>query len=305
MSVRTNAPVVPAEENPAIPDSPVRRHPKDPNESNLAIKILGYLGLAVTVALIAVPLYFIVITSFKTHPDIYSDLISWWPNPWAPENYSYVIESMQFGAYLRNSIFITAVLTVVQVALGVLSAYAFAFLRFPGRNVLFLVVIAALMVPNQITIITNYTLVAGLGWRNTIQGIIIPLAGVAFGCFLMRNHLLSLPKEIIEAARMDGTGFVRTLFRVVLPMSWPTVAAFTLITVVTEWNGYLWPFLIAETADVAPLPIGLTMLQQNEGLTNWGPVMAGTILTTLPILVVFLLLQKQMIKGLTAGAVKG
>ncbi len=284
---------------------PVRRHPKDPNETGVLAKVFGYGALLLTVAMIAVPLYFIVITSFKTHPDIYSDPITWWPNPWAPENYSYVTETMRFGLYLRNSVIITAILTVVQVTLGVLSAYAFAFLRFPGRNILFIVVIAALMVPNQITIITNYTLVAGLGWRNTFQGIIIPLAGVAFGAFLMRNHFLSLPKEIMEAARLDGTGFIRTLFRVVLPMSWPTVAAFTLITIVTEWNGYLWPFLISDTADVAPLPIGLTQLQQNEGLTNWGPVMAGTVITTLPILIVFLLLQKQMIKGLTAGAVKG
>jgi sn-glycerol 3-phosphate transport system permease protein len=303
MSIRTDTPTIQQAEE--TQPGPVRRHPKDPNDNGVTTKVLGYVALTFTVAIIAVPLYFILITSFKTHPDIYSDPITWWPNPWAPENYAYVMESMQFGLYLRNSVIITAILTVVQVVLGVLSAYAFAFLRFPGRNALFLLVISALMVPNQITIIANYTLVAGLGWRNTFQGIIVPLAGVAFGAFLMRNHFLSLPREIMEAAKLDGTSFVRTLFRVVLPMSWPTVAAFTLITIVTEWNSYLWPFLISDTSAVAPLPIGLTLLQQNEGLTNWGPVMAGTVITTLPILIVFLLLQKQMIKGLTAGAVKG
>ena len=137
------------------------------------------------------------------------------------------------------------------------------------------------------------------------RSIIVPLAGVAFGCFLMRNHFLSLPTEIMEAAEMDGSSFLRTLFKVVLPMSWPTVIAFTMITVVTEWNQYLWPFLVADTPAVAPLPIGLTQLQDNEGLTNWGPVMAGTVLTTIPMLIIFLILQKHMIKGLTAGAVKG
>lgn len=121
----------------------------------------------------------------------------------------------------------------------------------------------------------------------------------------MRNHFLSLPTEIMEAAEMDGSSFLRTLFKVVLPMSWPTVIAFTMITVVTEWNQYLWPFLVADTPAVAPLPIGLTQLQDNEGLTNWGPVMAGTVLTTIPMLIIFLILQKHMIKGLTAGAVKG
>lgn len=257
------------------------------------------------VLLFFVPLYFIVITSLKTHGDIYSDPITWLPNPFAPENYSYVLSEVRFDRYLRNSIIITTILTVVQVALGVMCAYGLAFLRFPGRNLLFLLVIASLMVPNQVTVISNYALVASWGWRNTFQGIIVPLAAVAFGTFLMRNHFLSLPKEVMEAAELDGTGFFRSLFRVVLPMSWPTLIAFTLITVVNEWNQYLWPFLMSDTDKVAPLPIGLTQLQDNEGLTNWGPVMAGTVLTAVPMLIVFLILQKQMIKGLTAGAVKG
>lgn len=290
--------------DPATPGRP-RRVRRSPQERGVAGKLLGYVGVLVTVAVILVPLYFIVVTSLKTPPDIYRDPITWWPSPLAPENYAYVGDQVNFGKYFRNSVIITTILTVVEVVLGIMTAYALAFLRFPGRNVLFMVVVASLMVPNQITIISNYALVAQLGWRNTFVGIIVPLAGVAFGAFLMRNHFLSLPKEIIEAARMDGAGFGRLLFRVVLPMSWPTVVAFTLITIVTEWNQYLWPFLMSDTDKVAPLPIGLTFLQNNEGLTNWGPVMAGTVLASAPILVVFLILQKQMIKGLTAGAVKG
>lgn len=268
-------------------------------------KLLGYAGMVAAVLLFFVPLYFIAITSLKTHGDIYSDPISWIPNPFVPENYSYVLSEVRFDRYLRNSIIITSILTVIEVSLGVMCAYGFSFLRFPGRNLLFLLVIASLMVPNQVTVISNYALVASWGWRNTFQGIIVPLAAVAFGTFLMRNHFLSLPKEVMEAAELDGTGFFRTLFRVVLPMSWPTLIAFTLITVVNEWNQYLWPFLMSDTDKVAPLPIGLTQLQDNEGLTNWGPVMAGTVLTAVPMLIVFLILQKQMIKGLTAGAVKG
>lgn len=265
----------------------------------------GYLALAITIAVVCVPLFFIVITSLKTQGDIYADPITWWPDPFAGQNYSYVLQQMDFALYLRNSIIITAVLTAIEVTLGVLSGYAFAYLRFPCRNLLFMLVIASLMVPNQITIISNYVLVAGWGWRNTFAGIIVPLAGVAFGTYLMRNHFLSLPKEIMEAAEMDGASFWRTLTKVVLPMSWPTIIAFTLITLVTEWNQYLWPFLVADTAAVAPLQVGLTQLQDNEGLTNWGPVMAGTVLTTVPMLVIFIILQKHMIKGLTAGAVKG
>ncbi|EYT50493.1 carbohydrate ABC transporter permease [Brachybacterium muris] len=268
-------------------------------------RIAGYAAMVLAALVFLLPLYFIVITSLKTHGDIYSNPISWIPEPFVPGNYVDVFNNLNFGMYLRNSLIITSVLTVVEVTLGVLSAYGFAFLRFPGRDLLFVLVIGSLMVPNQITIISNYALVAQWGWRNTFIGIIVPLAGVAFGTFLMRNHFLSLPTEIMEAAEMDHAGFFRTLFKVVLPMSWPTLSAFTLITVVTEWNQYLWPFLIASDDSVIPLPIGLTQLQDAEGMTNWGPVMAGTVITTIPMLIVFALLQKQMIKGLTAGAVKG
>lgn len=265
----------------------------------------GYLALLLVVVVVALPLYWILVSSLKERPDIYTVPVTWVPDPVTLDNYTHVGGGVAFTDYLRNSVIITSVLTVVQVTLGVLSAFALAFLRIPGRTLLLLFIIAALMVPNQVTIISNYALVSQLGWRNTFAGIMVPLAGVAFGTFLMRNHFLSLPKEIIEAAEMDAAGPLTMLRKVVLPMSWPTLIAFTLITIVTEWNQYLWPLLMAEDASVAPLPVGLTQLQDVEGLTNWGPVMAGTVLTMLPILVIFLLLQRHMIKGLTAGAVKG
>ena len=282
-----------------------RRRQRIQAEAMTPAKVLGYLAMLGAGLVFLVPLYFIVITSLKQYADIYSDPISWFPSPVVWENFAKVFSGLSFGTYLRNSLIITSILTVIEVVLGVLTAYGFAFLRFPGRNVLFLVVVGSLMVPSQITIISNYSLVAQMGWRNTFIGIIVPLAGVAFGAFLMRNHFASLPKEVMEAAEMDHAGFWRTLTRVVLPMSWPTLSAFVLITVVNEWNQYLWPFLVADNDDVMPLPIGLTQLQNVEGMTNWGPVMAGTVVTTIPMLLVFLVLQKQLIKGLTAVAVKG
>ncbi len=277
--------------------------PADRHRSPL-MTTAGYAAMLLVVLVIAVPLLWIVVTSFKERQDIYVRPAQWIPNPATADNYDTVVNTIPFPAYFRNSVIITAALAVAKIVLGVLSAYALSLLRFPGRNIVFLVVISALMVPNQITVISNYALVAQLGWRNTYQGIIIPLAGVAFGTFLMRNQFLSLPTEIIEAARLDGAGPMKLLWRVVMPMSWPTLVAFSLITVVNEWNEYLWPFLMSDNESTAPLQVGLTMLQNNEGGTNWGPVMAGTVLTVVPILVLFLLLQRQMIKGLTAGAVK-
>lgn len=270
---------------------------------NTGTKVLGYAGMLATLLLVAVPVYFIVITSFKDRPDIFVSPATWWPPTWYPKNYSYVTQEIPYWQYLRNSAIITLVTGSIKFVLGVSTAYALVFLRFPFKKVLFLVVIAALMVPNQITVISNYALMAD--YRNTFFGIILPLAGVAFGTFLMRNHFLSLPKEIVEAARMDGAGHLRLLFRVILPISIPTMVAFAVITLVNEWNEYLWPFLMSDNAAVAPLPVGLTLLQNTEQGVNWGPVMAATLLTALPMLVVFLILQRQMIKGLTSGAVKG
>lgn len=268
-------------------------------------RLLGYAAMLVVVALIAGPLTFVFFTSLKEQPDVYSQPTTWWPPHWHPQNYRTATQQIPFWTYVRNSVIITTALAAVKFILGVLSAFGLVFVRFPGRNVVFLVIIAALMVPNQITVISNYALISQLGLRNTFPGIILPLAGVAFGTFLMRNHFLSLPTEVIEAARMDGARWWQLLLQVVLPMSGPTMVAFGVITVVNEWNEYLWPFLMSDDESVAPLPVGLTFLQQAEGVTNWGPVMAVTLLAMLPILLIFIVLQRQMIKGLTSGAVKG
>jgi sn-glycerol 3-phosphate transport system permease protein len=268
-------------------------------------RVFGYVAMLVVVVLIAGPLLFVFFTSFKDQPDVYTQPTSWWPPLWHTQNYRTATEQIPFWTFLRNSMIITSVLAVVKFTLGVLSAFGLVFVRFPGKTSVFLFIIAALMVPHQITVISNYALIDHVGLRNSFPGIILPLAGVALGTFLMRNHFLTLPAEVVEAARMDAARWWQLLVRVVLPMSGSTLVAFGVITVVSEWNEYLWPFLMSDDASVAPIPVGLTFLQQAEGVTNWGPVMAVTLLAMLPILVIFLVLQRQMIKGLTSGAVKG
>jgi len=273
--------------------------------NSLLLKIMGYDGMIAAILFIGVPLLFIVLTSFKQQSEIYTQPVTWVPSEFSLENYQSVFERVPFLDYFKNSVIITVILCAVKIVLGVISAYALSILRFPGRNLVFLLVISALMVPSEVTVISNYAFVSQLGWRDTYQGIIVPLAGIAFGTFLMRNHFMSIPTELIEAARMDHCGHFRMLWKVLLPISMPTLVAFSMITVVNEWNQYLWPFLMAETENSATLPIGLTMLQNNEGVSNWGPVMAATIMTMLPVLVMFLALQQYMIKGLISGAVKG
>ena len=274
-------------------------------DKNVLVKIMGYVGMVLAILFIGLPLVFIVLTSFKQQSEIYTQPVTWFPSEFNFDNYANVFERVPFLNHFRNSIIISVILCLVKIILGVISAYALSILRFPGRNLVFLLVISALMVPSEVTVISNYALVSQLGWRDTYQGIIVPLAGIAFGTFLMRNHFMSIPSELIEAARMDHCGHFRLLWKVLLPISMPTLVAFSMITVVNEWNQYLWPFLMAETDNSATLPIGLTMLQNNEGVSNWGPVMAATIMTMLPVLVMFLALQQYMIKGLISGAVKG
>ncbi|RDI48280.1 carbohydrate ABC transporter permease [Nocardia mexicana] len=268
-----------------------------------AATLVGYAAMVCVLILVGVPLLWVLATSLETRPDIYTQPAVWWPRDLHPANYTEATTTQPFWTFLRNSLIVTATVAAVKFALGILGAYGLVFLRFPGKDVVFLAIVAALLVPNQITVISNYTLIEQLGWRNTFQGIIIPLCGVAFGTFLMRNHFLSLPEEVIDAARIDGAGRWQLLTRVVLPMSGPAMAAFAVVTLVNEWNEYLWPFLMADDARVATLPIGLTQLQhsENPSFTNWGPVMAGTVLTMLPMLVIFLILQRHMIKSLTAG----
>ncbi|WP_293951837.1 carbohydrate ABC transporter permease [uncultured Corynebacterium sp.] len=275
------------------------------SDKGLLLKVMGYLGMILAVLFIGLPLLFIVLTSFKEQSEIYTQPVTWLPGQFNFDNYVDVFARVPFLDYFRNSVLITIILCAVKIVLGVISAYALSIMRFPGRNLVFLLVISALMVPSEVTVISNYALVSQLGWRDTYQGIIVPLAGIAFGTFLMRNHFMSIPNELIEAARMDHCGHFRLLWKVLLPISMPTLVAFSMITIVNEWNQYLWPFLMAETENSATLPIGLTMLQNNEGVSNWGPVMAATIMTMLPVLVMFLALQQYMIKGLISGAVKG
>ena len=264
-----------------------------------------YALLVVVLAVICAPLVWMALAAFKTRTETYSLPISWLPTQMRWENYQQAWTSVPFERYFMNSLVVTVLGSALKVVNGVLTAYALAFLHFPRKNLVFLFVLAALMVPEEVTVIPNFVLISNLGWVNTYQGIIIPGAGVAFGTFLMRQHFLTLPREVLEAARIDGAGHLRLLWSIVLPMSRPTVVTFVLITVVAKWNEYFWPLLVATDDKTRTLPLGLTQLQNSEGHTEWGVVMAGAVLVIAPVLALFLWSQRHIVEGLTAGSVKG
>jgi ABC-type glycerol-3-phosphate transport system permease component len=263
-------------------------------------------ALLVLVGVIMVgPLYWLLSSSLKETSQIYT-----WPPVWIPSdlriaNYLNAWNSAPFADFYLNSAVTTITGTVLEVANAVLTAYAFTFLRFPGKRVLFVVLLGAMMVPGHVTLLPNYLTVSELGWINTYQGIIVPGVASAFGAFLLRQHMLTLPGELVEAARVDGAGHLRTLWSVILPLSRPMLVTVTIVSLVSKWNDFIWPLIVTNTPSMRTLPVGLLLLKSQESYTNWGAVMAATVFVVLPVLVVFFFAQRHIVAGLTQGAVKG
>lgn len=268
-------------------------------------RLSGYLLLAVAVAAMILPLVWMMLASFKKRDEIYTVPIQWLPAGFELSNYFAALEVVPFGNFFINSLITTVVGATLKIALGLTTAYAVVFLEFPFKKFVFALVVFALLIPQQIVIIPNYTLISDLGWINTYQGLIVPGLASAFGTFLFRQHFLTLPISVLEAAALDGASHWRRLWTFVVPISAPTIAAVALVSIVSEWNEYLWPLLVVDRAEMMTLPVGLTLLQNNDGVTNWGVLMAGTVLITVPVLIVFFLLQRRIVTGLTSGAVTG
>ena len=271
----------------------------------VALDAAGVVTLVGVTLVLGAPLLWMLLASLKRPDELYALPLQWLPDAFDLGNYVQAAQSIPLGTLFANSVGLTVVGAGLKVALGLCCAYALVFLDVPFRRTVFVVVLAALMIPPQITIIPNYTFVASLGWLNTYQGILVPGLASAFGTFLFRQHFRTLPRSVLEAADLDGAGHWRRLWRFVVPMSLPTIAAVALVSVVTEWNDYLWPFLVVDDARKMTLPVGLTLLQNVEGMTAWGVLLAATTVVTLPVLVVFLVLQRRLVAGLTAGAVTG
>lgn len=265
----------------------------------------GYLPMIVASLIIILPLLWMALGSFKQASEVVTQTPVWWPHHWSFDAYVQASHKVNFPRLFLNSMIVTLVGSVLKLALAVTSAYALVFVEFPHKKLIFLGMLVALMVPPQVSLIPNYVLVADLGGVDTYWGIILPGLGTAFGTFLLRQHFLSLPEEVLEAAALDGAGHMTRLFRMVLPMSTPSVATVALVTIVDEWNNYIWPLVITNSANHMTLPVGLTMLRNIEGDPSSYPVlMAGSVVVILPILVIFMFLQKYIVAGLTQGAVK-
>jgi len=277
-------------------------------------RVAGYAGLLLLTFVIGAPLFWMLSSSLKTLSQIYTFPPQWIPTDPQWSNFKEAWNSVPFGRFYVNSFIITIAGSALQLTNGILCAYAFAFLDFPFKNVLFMFVIAALMVPGEVVILPNFLFFGntvrdwfGLesNWINTYQAVVLPGAATAFGTFLMRQGFMGLPRDVLDAARVDGAGHLRTMFGIVLPMAKPIVVTFGLISVVNKWNDYLWPLIITRTVEMRPITVGVRLLYDAEGNNNWGVVMAGTCFVVMPLIAVYLFAQRYIIDGLTAGATKG
>ncbi|WP_160664316.1 carbohydrate ABC transporter permease [Pseudarthrobacter sp. ATCC 49987] len=288
------------------PDIPLHRH-RPFSRANLTKTIAGgYLPLILTTLVVFLPLLWMVLSSFKQPGEIITMDLKILPEGVNLENYNIAMTTVPFAQFFMNSLIVTSVGATIKVLLAILTAYALVFVRFPYKNVIFVLILVALMVPPQVSILPNYILIAGMGGKNTLWGIILPGLGTAFGTFLLRQHFMTLPASILESAEIDGAGHWRRLWQIVAPVSGPSIATVALVVVVSEWNDYIWPLIITDRPETMTLPVGLTLLQNSEGNgSGWGILMAGAVLVIVPILLVFAALQRYIVAGLTQGSVTG
>lgn len=252
----------------------------------------------------AAPFLWMIGTSLKAPTEVFR-----YPPTLLPEspqwaNYARILEVLPFGRYLFNSLTVALSVTALQLLLCSMAAYAFARLRFPGRDVLFLVYLSALMVPSQVTLIPNFILVRQLGWVDSYQALILPFAFSSFGTFLLRQYFLTLPRELEEAARIDGASYLQSYWRIALPLARPALAALAIFTFVAQWNNFLWPLVTTTRPEMSTLTVGLNTLRGQYN-TAWTLLMAGSVLAIVPILVLFVIGNRAFIRGITTSGLGG
>ena len=285
-----------------------RRHVRHPVR-----RTLMYVLVIGTSLLMIAPLYWMFATSFKPTADIFASPPKWIPNPWTLSNYRDILQrssELTFDRYFVNSVIVTVAIVSLNALFDTMAAYAFAKLRFPGRDVIFFLLLITLMIPFQVNLIPLYRLMVFFRNLNPHLGIdsyaalIMPSMVQVFGIFLMRQFFQSIPDEVLESARVDGASEFRIIRSVVLPLALPGMATLAIFTFLAAWNDFLWPLLVTSTDAHRTLPVGVA-LTARRNTTNWGDTMAGTALASFPMIIVFLVLQRRFIEGLTAGAVKG
>ncbi len=267
-----------------------------------ARKVGRYALLVVAGFVVFFPIYMMIIGSLKPGPKLLVHPLL--PTDLTTATLREAWNDGRLGRALVNSTVVSVIITVAQVITSILAAYAFTFLKFPGKTVAFAVFLATLLVPLEATLTVNRRTMENLEWINSFKALTVPFLATAFGVFMIRQVFLTIPKEMHEAASMDGLGHFGFLREVAVPLSRPTIGALTLFSFLSSWNQYLWPNLVTTDEDYNTVQTGLKALK-SASFDKPNLVIAGTVIVALPIFIVLLAFQRQLIRGLTAGAVKG
>jgi ABC-type glycerol-3-phosphate transport system permease component len=276
-----------------------------PHTWQLIRRILIYLLLTAVSLAVIFPLYYAVAISVVADNDV-----SQYPPPVIPtsfqpvENFRRAFEIAPLLRYLGNSVVQSTIVTLSHLVLGSLAAYAFAFIPFRGKQIVFLLFLSTMMIPWEATLIPNYLMIGSLHWKDTFQGLAAPFMATAFGTFLLRQFFLSIPKDLQDAATIDGCGHLRFLSTIVMPLARPALGTLAVYSFLQTYNQYTWPLLITNKPEMRTVQIGLALLQDEERFM-WNVVMAGVVVILIPTFTLFVAGNRQLIRGLTAGAVKG
>lgn len=265
---------------------------------------LRYALLTLLAAVIVFPIYITVVNSLVANDQIFQQPPPFFPTDPQWGSYATAWSEGHMSRYLVNSAIMTGIIVVGQVVTAIGAGYAFAFLEFPFKRTLFVIFLSTMMVPFEVTIITNLQTVVDLGWYDTYAGLAVPFLATGFGAFLLRQAFRTVPRDLSDAAAMDGYGHLKFMLRVAVPLARPTIAALTVFSFLGAWNQYLWPLLVTRDDRLRTVQIGLKQLRETS-LNNVNVTFAGAIIAALPLLVLLVLFQKQLVRGLTAGAVKG
>jgi sn-glycerol 3-phosphate transport system permease protein len=284
-----------------------------PGKRGRRLRVFGrYMALSVLAFLVLFPIYIAIVNSLLQPSQITSKSPTFFPTSPQWSTYADAWSDGHLATYLRNSFVQTGLIVVGQLVTAILAGYAFAFLRFPFKRTLFIVFLATLMVPFEITIVTNLQTVSNtlnvydsLGDTvGTFAALAVPFLATGFGAFLMRQTFLQLPQDLQDAAKLDGYGHLRFLTRVAVPLARPTIAALGVFSFLSAWNQYLWPLLVTRDDRLRTVQIGLKQLARTN-LNDFNVTFAGTVIAFIPLVILLLIFQKQLVRGLTAGAVKG
>ena len=265
--------------------------------------VISMIVISILALAMLFPLYYMFATSFMPEGDITKVPPVIFPQTFTLANYAELFKKPAVR-WLFNSVFVSALTTVFTLIISSMAGYAFAKKRFVGREIIFFILIATIMVPKQIMIVPLFQVVDGLGLFNSHWGLIIPVLGWPIGIFMMRQFMSGVPTEILESARIDGCGETRTFLQIVIPLAKAGISALAIFTFVQSWNDYMWQLLVISSTNLKTLPLGVASIQE-EFAARYGPQLAGAAVASLPMVLVFLAFQKYFTKGITMGAVKG